>query len=123
MSSKNACPIVYFKSVSPLAVLVALIGMLLIMQGIRGLAASAIFIRVVHFFQTLPVIYLTSVLRVFGFIVSLRFKLNRHTHAVLMDEIERFKRQPGTEPTPENRAIVEDLSGWKYEALWGKGKR
>ncbi len=39
------------------------------MQGIRGLAAFAIFIRVVHFFQTLPVIYLTSVLRVFGFIV------------------------------------------------------
>jgi len=58
MSSKNACPIVYCKSVSLLAVLVALIGMLLIMQGIRGLAVSAIFIRVVHFF-----------LRVFGFIV------------------------------------------------------
>jgi oligogalacturonide transporter len=65
----------------------------------------------------------TLVMLAFGFIVSLRFKLNRHTHAVLMDEIERFKRQPGTEPTPENRAIVEDLSGWKYEALWGKGKR
>src|SRR5438093_3330488 len=43
--------------------------MLLIMQGIRGIAASAIFIRVVHFFQTLPVIYLAAVLRVSGFIV------------------------------------------------------
>ena len=69
MSSKNACPIVYCKSVSPVAVLVALIGMLLIMQGIRGLAASAIFVRIVQFFQTLPVIYLAAVLRVFGFIV------------------------------------------------------
>ena len=69
MSSKNACPIVYCKSVSLLGVLVALIGMLLIVQGIRGIAASAIFIRVVHFFQTLPVIYLAAVLRVFGFIV------------------------------------------------------
>jgi hypothetical protein len=69
MSSKNACPIVYCKSVSPVAVLVALVGMLLIMQGIRGLAASAIFIRVVQFFQTLLVICVTSVLRVFGFIV------------------------------------------------------
>ena len=61
-------------------------------------------------------------LMIFGFIVSLRFKLNRDTHTVLMDEIERFKKQPGTQPTPENRAIVEDLTGWKYEELWGKGK-
>jgi oligogalacturonide transporter len=53
----------------------------------------------------------------------LRFKLNRDTHTVLMDEIERFKKQPGTAPTPENRAIVEDLTGWKYEELWGQGKR
>ena len=58
----------------------------------------------------------------FGFIVSLRFRLNRDTHAVLMDEIERFKKQPGTQPTAENRAVVEDLTGWKYEELWGKGK-
>ena len=50
------------------------------------------------------------------------FRLNRDTHAVLMDEIERFKKQPGTQPTPEHRAIVEDLSGWKYEQLWGKGR-
>jgi oligogalacturonide transporter len=59
----------------------------------------------------------------FGFLVSLRFRLNRETHAVLMEEIERFKTQPGTEPTLESRAIVEDLSGWKYETLWGKGRR
>ncbi|HEV7606133.1 MAG TPA: MFS transporter [Steroidobacteraceae bacterium] len=59
----------------------------------------------------------------FGFLVSLRFRLNRETHAVLMAEIERFKTQPGTEPTPESRAIVEDLSGWKYQNLWGKGRR
>src|SRR5437867_13155990 len=69
MSSKNACSIVYCKSVSLLAVLVALIGMLLIMKGIRGLAASAIIILAVHFFQTLPVIYLTAVLLVVGLIV------------------------------------------------------
>ena len=61
-------------------------------------------------------------LMVFGFIVSLRFRLNSDTHAVLMHEIERFKKQPGTQPTPENRAVVEDLTGWKYEELWGKGK-
>ena len=58
----------------------------------------------------------------FGFFVSLRFRLNSETHAVLMEEIERFRKQPGTQPTPENRAVVEDLTGWKYEQLWGKGK-
>jgi oligogalacturonide transporter len=58
----------------------------------------------------------------FGFIVSLRFRLNSETHAVLMQEIERFKTQPGTEPPPENRAVVEDLTGWKYEELWGRGR-
>jgi oligogalacturonide transporter len=46
--------------------------------------------------------------------------LNRFTHEVLMSEIDRFKTQPGTEPTPENRRIVEDLTGWRYEHLWGK---
>jgi oligogalacturonide transporter len=61
-------------------------------------------------------------LMIFGFIVSLRFRLNRDTHTVLMDEIDRFKTRPGTAPSPENRAIVEDLTGWKYEELWGKGK-
>ena len=35
-------------------------------------------------------------LMIFGFLVSLRFRLNRDTHTVLMDEIERFKKQPGT---------------------------
>ena len=30
----------------------------------------------------------------------------------------------GLSPDPElYRAIVEDLSGWKYEQLWGKGKQ
>ncbi len=59
---------------------------------------------------------------VFGFIVSLRFRLNSTTHAVLMEEIERFKSGAKTAPTPQNRAVVEDLTGWKYEELWGKGR-
>ena len=62
----------------------------------------------------------TLVVLTLGFIVSLRFKLNRHTHEALMAEIQRFKEQSDTEPTPENRQIVEDLSGWRYEQLWGK---
>jgi oligogalacturonide transporter len=61
-------------------------------------------------------------LMLFGFVVSLRFKLNRDTHSVLMEEIERFKTQTGTQPPAENRAVVEDLTGWNYEELWGRGK-
>ncbi|HEY5807072.1 MAG TPA: MFS transporter [Povalibacter sp.] len=63
----------------------------------------------------------TLLILAFGFVVSLRFKLNRDTHAVLMDEIRRFKEQPGTQPTDENRRIVEDLTGWPYDRLWGHG--
>jgi oligogalacturonide transporter len=58
----------------------------------------------------------------FGFFVSTRFRLNRDTHGVLMTEIARFKTSPGSEPPPANRAIVEDLTGWKYGDLWGRGR-
>ena len=76
-------------------------------------------IQPVHVVNTAVTIMLVGSLglMIFGFLVSLRFRLNRDTHTVLMDEIERFKKQPGTAPTPENRAIVEDLTGWKYEEL------
>jgi len=41
---------------------------------------------------------------------------------VLMDEIDRL-RGGATEPaTPESGAIVEDLTGWKYSQLWGRGR-
>jgi len=81
-------------------------------------------VQPVHVVNTAVTIMLIGSLglMIFGFLVSLRFKLNRDTHTVLMDEIERFKKQPGTQPSPENRAVVEDLTGWKYEELWGKGK-
>ncbi|OYW85416.1 MAG: MFS transporter, partial [Sphingobium sp. 32-64-5] len=55
----------------------------------------------------------------FGIFVSTRFKLNSATHDVLMAEIDRLKAGDTTPPTAERRAIVEDLSGWKYEQLWG----
>jgi oligogalacturonide transporter len=54
-----------------------------------------------------------------GILVSLRFRLNSATHHVLMAEIDRLKAGDTSPPTPETRAIVEDLSGWKYEQLWG----
>jgi oligogalacturonide transporter len=62
----------------------------------------------------------TLSLLAFGWIVSLRFRLDRDTHGVLMREIQRFKEHADTPPDPESRRIVEDLSGWRYEELWGK---
>lgn len=54
-----------------------------------------------------------------GVLVSLRFKLSPQTHAVLMAEIEHL-RAGNREPTSEaSRAVVEDLSGWRYDQLWG----
>jgi oligogalacturonide transporter len=39
-----------------------------------------------------------------------------------MDEIERL-RGGATEPaTPESGKVVEDLTGWKYATLWGRGR-
>lgn len=61
----------------------------------------------------------TLVLLAFGVLVSLRFQLSPQTHAVLMDEIERLRARDPVPPSPEHRAIVENLSGWRYEQLWG----
>ncbi|MES2337214.1 MAG: MFS transporter [Pseudomonadota bacterium] len=55
-----------------------------------------------------------------GLFASWRFRLNARTHDVLMAEIDHL-RAGGTEPTsPQARSVVEDLSGWKYDQLWGR---
>ena len=63
----------------------------------------------------------TLALLAFGYAISHRFHLNRETHGVLMAEIDRFKQRPETHPTSTDRRIVEDLTGWPYEQLWGRG--
>ena len=61
---------------------------------------------------------------VLGAWASWSFKLNAKTHAVLVHEVERL-RAGATEPeSEESKKIVEDLTGWKWEHLWGrKGKK
>ncbi|VXC61880.1 MFS transporter [Sphingomonas sp. AX6] len=55
-----------------------------------------------------------------GLFASWRFRLNAGTHDVLMAEIEHL-REGGTSPTsPEARGVVEDLTGWRYDQLWGR---
>jgi len=75
-------------------------------------------IRTILLVMTLGTLTLLAI----GWVVSLRFRLDRNTHTVLMNEIRRFKEAPGTVPDAESRRIVEDLSGWRYEQLWGRGK-
>jgi oligogalacturonide transporter len=62
----------------------------------------------------------TLALLLFGILVSLRFKLDTRTHDVLMEEIDRFKSRPLEPASATTRAIVEDLSGWPHEMLWGR---
>jgi oligogalacturonide transporter len=55
-----------------------------------------------------------------GFLVSLQFRLNARTHVVLMDEIARFKTGERTPSSSEAKAVVENLTGWSYDKLWGR---
>jgi oligogalacturonide transporter len=52
-----------------------------------------------------------------GVLVSLRFRLDRTTHAVLMAEIEHLRGGAKEPSSPAARAIVEDLSGLEYARL------
>ena len=55
-----------------------------------------------------------------GLIVSWRFRLNARTHDVLMQEIERLRAGERTPSSEEARKVVEDLTGWPYDKLWGR---
>ena len=48
-----------------------------------------------------------------------RFKLTPVTHAILLEEIERFRAGERVPSDPAHAHIVEDLSGWRYDQLWG----
>lgn len=54
-----------------------------------------------------------------GFFVAGRFKLNKDTHEILMNEINHLKSGATTPSSEASKQIVENLSGWKYDKLWG----
>ncbi|EAT09372.1 oligogalacturonide transporter [Sphingomonas sp. SKA58] len=54
-----------------------------------------------------------------GIYISTRFRLSPATHDILMHEIEHLRSGARTPSTPAARAVVEDLSGWRYDQLWG----
>lgn len=64
----------------------------------------------------------TLLLLCIGFLISLRFKLNGTTHAILVAEVQKMRSSNRITPeaiSPENRAVVEELTGMSYEQLWG----
>lgn len=61
----------------------------------------------------------TIILLLIASLYALSFKLNKQTHKILIDEIERLKNNGDkSEVSPETRKVVENLTGHKYENLW-----
>lgn len=50
---------------------------------------------------------------------AVTFRLNKRTHKIFVDEVERLKANGAKQDvTPETRHIVEDLTGYSYDDLW-----
>lgn len=52
-------------------------------------------------------------------ILAFTFKLNKETHKILIDEVERLKNGGSkNDVDQETKQVVEDLTGYKYESVW-----
>ncbi|UDF03347.1 MFS transporter [Asticcacaulis sp. AND118] len=60
---------------------------------------------------------------VLGMIISWRFGLNVKSHGVLVHEVERLRAGETQPESEESRKVVEDLTGFSFENLWGRYKR
>lgn len=50
---------------------------------------------------------------------ALTFRLNKRTHKIFVDEVERLKSDGRKQDVkPEVRHVVEDLTGYRYDDLW-----
>ncbi|MGG6312214.1 MFS transporter [Paenibacillus macerans] len=60
-----------------------------------------------------------TILLVLALIFALTFKLNKKTHGILVKEVERLKETGSKQGVdPETKAIVENLTGYRYEQVW-----
>ncbi|MDM4765227.1 MFS transporter [Pelomonas sp. SE-A7] len=57
-----------------------------------------------------------------GLLAAWSFRLNASTHAVLVHEVERLRSGAVDAESENNRQVVEDLTGWRYSTLWGRGR-
>ncbi|MDR3241648.1 MAG: MFS transporter [Lactobacillaceae bacterium] len=63
------------------------------------------------------------VLLVIALIVAWTFKLNRQTHEILKEEINRLEAGGSkADVTPETKLVVEELTGHPYETVWPEQK-
>lgn len=61
----------------------------------------------------------TAGLLILAFWQALTFRLNKRTHKIFVDEVERLKANGAKKDVDhETRKIVEDLTGYSYEKLW-----
>lgn len=61
----------------------------------------------------------TGCLLVIALWQALTFHLNKQTHKIFVDEVERLKAHGAKQDVdPQTRRIVEDLTGYRYEQLW-----
>lgn len=52
---------------------------------------------------------------------AVTFRLNKRTHKIFVDEVERLKAKGSKHDViPETRRIVEDLTGYSYDDLWNE---
>ena len=56
-----------------------------------------------------------------GLWAARHFRLNAASHLVLTREVERLRAGATEADSPASRRIVEALTGWRYEDLWGRG--
>ncbi|EAO5052568.1 MFS transporter [Salmonella enterica] len=55
---------------------------------------------------------------------AVTFHLNKRTHKVFVDEVDRLKAHGSKQDvTPETRRVVEDLTGYAYENLWNEPQK
>jgi oligogalacturonide transporter len=61
----------------------------------------------------------TTLLLIGGYLASRRFTLNIKTHAVLREETECLAGGPLAPASPQNQRILEEITGLRYQELWG----
>lgn len=106
-----------FSRKTTVAIATFIVGLLLqwggFMKGIQAQPQEAI--------QTIAALMFigTTSLLLIALWQALTFHLNKTTHKVFVDEVERLKADGRKQDvTPETRRIVEDLTGHPYDTLW-----